>query len=171
MEIAKVGENCLRIKGKNATIIVDPSQKGGPADIALALKKAFSFPPTQGVRLTVVGAGEYEVGGVKVSGIDGGAELVYAGEIDGTRFVLGYCLAIEKTISSLDETPVAIINVSGSFNPSIIAALSPQVCVLYGPQIEEALAALGKKDLPKVSKYSVKVDKLASEGEEIVVLD
>lgn len=170
MEIAIAGGNSIRIKGKNVILVADPAPKSGPADITLALKKGIAPQRAEGVRLAINGPGEYEVGGVKITGVETGGEVVFTGEVDGVKFVLGLASALEKALSKLDETQVAIINVSGNFNPQIITGLGPNIGLLYGPQKDQALSDLGKKGLTPVSKYVVKADKLVPEAEEIVAL-
>lgn len=170
MEIAIVGNDSIRIKGKNVILVADPKSKSVPADITLSLKKGTMPMKVLGVRLQISGPGEYEVGGVKITGVSTDSGIVFSGEVDGVRFVLGLASSIEKALSRLDETQVAIINVSGSLNPQVITGLGPNVGLLYGVGRDGALNELGKKELTPVSKYVVKKDVLSPEAEEIVAL-
>jgi|SRR3989344_1454496 len=170
MEISVAGNDSIRIKGKNVTLIADPASKSGPADISLSLKKGTIPLKVEGVRLQISGEGEYEVGGVKITGVSADSQIVFTGEVDGVRFVIGEAQALEKALSKLDETQVAIIKVLGSFNPQIITGLGPNASLLYGLHRDGALNELGKKELTPVSKYVVKKDLLAPEAEEIVAL-
>lgn len=170
MEITSAGEDSVRLKGKNVIILADPTPKSGPGDIAISLKKGGVSAVVPNVKLSITGAGEYEVGGVKITGVNTSSQMVFTGEIDGVRFVIGDAKALEEALPKLDETQVAIIKVSEGFNSQIIAGLGPRVGVLYGPQKDSALNELGKKDLISVLKYVVKNDALAPEKEEIVAL-
>lgn len=168
MEISAVSSSCIKIKGKNATILVDPSdlRNKTEADAILLLKKGgiVKFPKVEGARLTVDGAGEYEIGGIKISAIQSGNFVVYSGETDGVKFVLGDSAGIEKLLSELDETSVLLANTSPNFSGSIVSSLSPSVIALYGDN-KEALKILGKENAQKVSKLSIKKDKLPQESE------
>lgn len=170
MEIAVASENSIKIKGKNVTVISDPTSKSGPADIVFTLRKSSPLQRVDEARLLISGPGEYEVGGVKLTGISAGDHLVFTGEIDGVRFVAGDAKGIEEILSKLDETQVAVIKVSEGFNSQIITGLGPNVSLIYGPKRDDALNELGKKDLAPVAKYSVKNDALTPEKEEIVAL-
>ena len=168
MEISKVSGNTIKIKGKNATIVVDPvSTLSGQANAVLLMSKKSetSFPKIEDLHLTINGEGEYEVGGIKITGINVGDDVVYIGEVDGGRFVLGQSGAIEKALSKFDETQVLIVNAGQNFNTSIVSTLSPSAFVVYGEGSTQALKALGREGIQKVSKYSIKSDKLPEEAE------
>lgn len=167
MEISIVSQNSIKLKGKIASIIMDPIENTSTQAFAVLLSKKSSlkFTKIEDLRLVIFGAGEYEVGGVKITGIPADDECVYSGDMDGGRFVIGSSKAIEKILSKLDETPIVIINAQENFNASIVSTLSPSVCVIYGEGKEQALKALGKESLPSTSKYSFKADKLPDETE------
>ncbi len=66
MEIALVSKSSLRIKGKSASFLVDP-QSDAAVNAFLLLNPDEEFISEQAV--TVSGAGEYEIGGVKITGL------------------------------------------------------------------------------------------------------
>lgn len=171
MEIAKLDSSSIKIKGKNATFVVDPSStlSKTEADGVLVLAKSGStnFPKLEGVRLVIQAAGEYEIGGVKITGIDAGDSIVYTGDMDGGKFAVGTAEGFEKVLSDLDETPILVLKVTQSLNNSVISTLSPKVCLIYGEGSNQALKVLGKEGSPKMSKYSLKSDKLPEEVEVI----
>lgn len=171
MEVAAIGLSSVKLKGKNTSILINPSgDVNSQASAALLFQKgADNFPKIEGLRLVISGAGEYEVGGVKVTGIASNDSLVFEGEMDGTRFVSGTSEGIEKASSKIDEAQVLIIDAGENFNPSIVSTLSPGVCIIYGSQSQAAAKALGKDNLSKTSKVAIKGDKLPEETE-IVML-
>src|SRR5947208_751003 len=69
MEISAIGSSSVKIKGKNAAIVVDPVSKVD-AEIVIATQSldSLALEKVGGARLVISGPGEYEVGGISVSG-------------------------------------------------------------------------------------------------------
>lgn len=175
MDLTVLDKNSIKIKGKKSTLVVDPSPKSPktPADAVLLLGKDGAVERVEGFRLVVNDDGEYEVGGIKITGeskLDSG--IVYNLNIDATQTILARTSTLEKMTDTASEAQIAILNVDSSLNESIIAALEAKIIVLYGEKASEGLRALGKQDLPSTRKVTVGREKLPEESEtQIVWLD
>lgn len=175
MDLTVLDKNSIKIKGKKSTLVVDPTSKSPktPADAVLLLGTDGSVERVEGKRLVVNDDGEYEVGGIKITGashLDSG--IVYNLNIDSTQTILARTSTLEKLTDTANEAQIAILNVDSPLNESIIAALEAKVIVLYGEKANEGLKALGKQDLPSTKKVTVGREKLPEESEtQIVWLD
>src|SRR5664279_1566955 len=87
MEIALVQKTALRIKGKQASFVVNPVDTAS-ANAALILDETI---PEINTEETVIlrGPGDYEIGGVKITGIRGEKGVVYSLTVDGIAIVVG----------------------------------------------------------------------------------
>lgn len=166
MEIALLENNTLKIKGKKATIIVDP-KKGLPkqtADGILIFDKG-NFDPTRidENRVVIDEPGEYEVGGIKISGITNGKGIFYSLNVDDLDMVLAKTSTLSKFSDEITEPKVAIINVDSELDSASLAAIEPRVVVLYGEKAEAGIKALGKEGITRTKKFAQTPDKLPEE--------
>lgn len=172
MDLTLLDKASVRIKGKKASLIIDPSAKTPKtvADVVLLLDKTGVLERVEGARLVINDDGEYEVGGMKVTGesVDG-AGIFYGINIDGTRAVLGKTSTIEKLTDTSNEAEVAILNVDSLLNEAVIASLEAKAVVLYGERALEGLKALGKQDLSPVRRITVGREKIPAEVETQIV--
>jgi len=176
VDIAIVGKNSLKIKGKQITFIVDPTpdMPKTSADAIILLNGV--SPPAGGnidtskvtdSRITINGAGGYEVGGVKISTAKTPKGILYSLSIDDVSVILGS--ATDAKIEGFNACSVAVINADNDFNESFVTALEPKITVLYGEKKIEAAKAIGAENISSVSKITITKDKLP-EKMEIVVL-
>ncbi len=173
MDVVQLSQNTLRIKGKNASIVVNPttSISKTEADAILLLSSYVdqSFAKIEGSRITLQGPGEYEVSGVKISTTRVNEELVASIELDGLKLLVGSGTSIEQIHDKIEGCEIGVINADNNFNYSVITSLEPRVLIVYGPKKEEAVKSLGK-DTPIVSsKYSTTAEKLPEEMEVILL--
>lgn len=172
MDIILLGENSLRIKGKNASIIVNPTDQTGKTEAeAIVLLENFqndNFPKIEGSRITIKGPGEYEVNGIKVSGIGAERKLMVRMEVDNVKLLIGSGESLEKIHDKVEGAEVVVINADKQFNYSILSSLEPRVLIVYGQSREEVKKSLGKNDAETVSKFSTSADKLPSEMQLII---
>jgi L-ascorbate metabolism protein UlaG (beta-lactamase superfamily) len=136
MDVFWLGHSCFRIRGKGSTIIVDPFSPdmgytlGKPeADIVLVSHQHPSHNYVQGVggeHRVLEGPGEYEIGGVFVTGVASfhddqsgaarGKNTMYVIEMDGVTIChlgdLGHALA-SKTVAELGSPDVLLLPVGG----------------------------------------------------------
>ena len=97
MEIALLYKNCLRIKGKRATFVVDPD-KASDANAVIVMMQLRESLNIASDAVVIDGPGEYEIAGVKMSAtLDRDAGIVYALVIDGVEIILGKISSLEKT--------------------------------------------------------------------------
>jgi hypothetical protein len=172
MDIAYLGENSIRIKGKNATLIVDPSPVIGKteADAILLTDKILkpNISKIAGYRIVIKGQGEYEVGGVKVSTSNVDDKLLSRLDVDGVKVLLAPGFSLEKVHEKLEEADIVLVNAENEFNYSVLPSLEPKVLLVYGSKREEVSKSLGK-EASKASKYSTTADKLPGEMEFLVL--
>lgn len=171
MDLTLLDKSTVRIKGKKTSLIIDPADKTpkSPADAILLLNKTGALERVEGFRLVVDDDGEYEVGGLKVTGTSSGSGIIYDINVDGTQVVLAKTSTLEKLTDTSNEAQVALLNVDSLLNESIIASLEAKAIIFYGERAGEGLKALGKHDLSPSKKFSVGKDKLPEENETQIV--
>lgn len=170
MEITLLDKNSIRIKGKKAAIVVDPSVKTvGDGVFFLNESDTSKSALVEGCRLAISGPGEYEIGGVKISTIKRGEELVYIVTIDGISFCLAKADAIEKSQDTMQECSAAIFFAGTLISESLITAVSPKIAVLYGEKALDSTKALGKESSAPTKKVQISADKLPEEMQVVVL--
>lgn len=172
MEVALLDKTSLRIKSKSSNFVVDPFEKmtKTPADAIIVLSKDdLDFSRVSDYRVIIKSPGEYEVGGVKVSGIDIDGNTVYDLKVDNIAVILAKSSFLSKVSEKLKEYDVVICEVDSEINQGVITALEPRAVVLYGEKAEEAAKSLGKESTDVLQKYVVTEDKLPEEMQVIVL--
>lgn len=171
MDIVEVGKNSIKIRGKNIAFAVDPSKETPKtsADAIVLLNGYENIDISRVVdsRIIINGAGEYEVGGAKISGTTTPKGTLYKLSIDGITVILGG--ACETKAEGFSSCQVLLINTDSELSESFVTALEPRIAVLYGDSKKEAAKTLGAENIPSVSKITVTKDKLP-EKMEVVVL-
>ncbi|MDQ3098469.1 MAG: MBL fold metallo-hydrolase [bacterium] len=209
MDISWYGQSCFKLKGKNASIVVDPYD---PETVGLKKLKVSgdilaithqhedhnNKDAVEGDPFIIEGAGEYEVKGITIHGIQSfhdakegkerGLNLVYTIELDGVNVCHLGDLGHELTTAQLEligDVDILLIPVGGVYTidaaeaVKVIAQIEPHVIIPMHYKVsdssklgtlEEFLKVFGKGKVEPVSKYSVSKDKLP-EGEEVVVLE
>lgn len=171
VDIAIVGNQSIKLKGKQVTFIVDPA-KGmpkTPADGVILLDGASNIDVGRVTdsRIVIRGPGGYEVGGAKISGTKTPKGTIYKLTIDDVSIVLGF--ATDAKIEDFNACQIAVINTNSDFNESFVTALEPKMAVLYGDKKVESAKALGAETVSPVSKITITKDKLP-EKMEVVAL-
>ncbi len=173
MDIALLNPNTLRIKSKNASIVVNPTSSTNKTEadaiLLLTIYAKEGLAKIEGSRITIKGPGEYEMGGIKVSTTRVGQELVARVDVDGVKLLIGSGSTIEEIHDKIEECEVAVINSEGSFNYSILTTLEPSVLIVYGDKKEDVAKSLGKDSAIRTSKYSTTSDKLPQEMEVVLL--
>ena len=101
MEITWLGRNCFRLKGREGTVLMDPcppesgykigKQAANVVTVSNRDTEGYSFVEAAGeVSRRLDAPGEYEVGGILVTGIaaqraDGSRNMIFVCELDGLR--------------------------------------------------------------------------------------
>lgn len=140
MDINWYGQSCFRIKGKNASIVIDPFDpeitglklpKDMEAQVLLSTHSHHNhnnISAVSGNPLIISGPGEYEISGVSVVGVgsyhddsegtERGKNTIYRILIDGINVVhlgdLGHVLS-EEQLAQIDATDILLIPVGGKY--------------------------------------------------------
>lgn len=171
MEVALLDQNTLKIKGKKGSLVVDPRTKmpKTSADAVLTLDSDSDFSKVEEYRVVVGDDGEYEVGGIKITGLSSGSSGVFYNlNVDNSQTFLAKASTLSKLSDTSNEAQVAILNVDSLLNEALVASLEAKVVILYGEKASEGLTALGKKDLSPTKKYATPKD-LSLESETQIV--
>lgn len=173
MEVLLLPNNSLRIKGKKATIIVDP-KKDIPKQIgdAILLLQRGEFDPTRvsEYRIIVSDPGEYEIGGIKMIAVSGDNERFYSLNVDNLDMVLANTSSLSKFKDAVAEPKIAILNADSEVDPEAITAIEPRVVVLYGAYSQSTVRALGKEGVSGVKKYAATKETSLLQETEVVWL-
>ena len=163
IEITYYGRNCFRLKGRDGAVLTDPyppesgftlgkqsveivtvSQKGEPG---------YSFVEgVSGKPMVFDAPGEYEIGGILVTGIaskrpDGAANVIFIHEIDGIR-VAHLGLASNATLEELKDVDVLLLPVgaSNSLTPNqaadLMTKIEPKIAIPMNYQVGGETLAL-----------------------------
>src|SRR5258708_13045425 len=158
MDVTLLSEGSLKIKGKKASLIVDPKTKTtkNSSDIIVALHGEIEPSRVDEYRLVIDDDGEYEVGWVKVTGQSkNDYGMFYNLNIDNTQVILARVSTLEKLTDIANEAEVAILNVDSNLNEAIVASLEAKTIVLYGEKVTEGIKALEKNNLTPAKKFSI----------------
>jgi len=166
MEVTLLENQTLRIKGKKSSLVVDP-KKGvakQTADAILLLQKNdFDKTRVSDYRIIVKDPGEYEVGGIKLTGVGEGDSMFYSLNVDNLDMVLANTSTLSKFKEVITEPKIAILNADSEVDAEDITAIEPRVVLLYGEHAKEAAKSLGKEGLPAVKKYTQAKESLSEE--------
>ena len=166
MEIALLSKSVLRIKGKNATFVVNP-QTDVPANAVLLLNPDQDFISEEAVILN--GAGEYEIGGVKLTGVRSEKSILYSMNIDGMEVVVGTGTLLSTMQHKLKEHNIVIVNCEEVVDASFLTSLAINAVIFYGEKASEVAEGFEKEKLQKMNKYSASLGKLPPEMETILL--
>lgn len=178
MEFTVASKNILKAKGKTSSVLLCYSRedleavsKATEADAVVLLEgKAFVVDNSklQNSRLVVSGAGEYEIGGIKITGYTSANGYAYFVTIDGVEVFVGTA----KTSGSLDkkkEVDIAVFFCDATVKEGFVTDLAPSYLVLYGEKAGEAAKEFGKESVTSVSKLATVKEKLPEEMETVVL--
>lgn len=160
MDIYWYGQSMFKIKGKSATILIDPFD---PATIGLKLPKTSDLEADivlqthdhpdhnntaamPGEPVKIAGPGEYEVKGISVIGVgvyhdnvqgaERGKNTIYSMSVDGLNIVhlgdLGHTLS-ESQVQEIGSTDILLIPVGGTY--TIDANVATEVVAQLEPRI------------------------------------
>lgn len=167
MEIAWVAKQGLRIKGKNATLLVNPLDETAEHDATIYFP--FAKISNKYTAVPINGPGEYEVGGVKISGVKQKDQTIYSVTVDGVDILLGDLEAIEKLQHKVKEHNIVLIRTEVENDASFVNGLATNVVILYGDKAKEVLEKFAKEGLQELNKYSSTKDKLPQEIQTILL--
>lgn len=159
MEIQKLTENSIKIKGKNASIVVDPSGKT-EAEIIIATQpdSLLTLDKVEGQRLIISGPGEYEAGGISVTGkqlksaMPAGRQGFMYQITEGSKIML----VSSDNISSVpddEEFDALIVKVISDFKSDLLGPITRKCTVFYGSL---NLASIKAENLENASKINLR---------------
>lgn len=175
MEVTFLDKQSVKIKGKLASFVVEPlanAKTKASADAVLFLQSDLQpiTSKAEEVRLFVSGPGEYEVAGVKISGVRVSEELLYSTRVDGIDICIGSSKGLQKVSEKSKECQILVLQANGVVDLSAITNLAPKIVIVYGETTHEVLKALGKDtDLKAVQKFVTTAEKLPSEMEVVAL--
>lgn len=166
MDIQLFGKDTLKIKNKKATLAIDPKSSitKFEADAVLSMDKDFDDTRINDSRVTIDSVGEYEISGLKVSGLKSDIGVMYGLVSENSSALVAKASSLEKmSADKIGEYQVAVINVDSDLNQSVVTAMEPRLVILYGEKAKEGAKLLGKESVTSTSKVSVSDDKLPEE--------
>jgi hypothetical protein len=167
MEVTSLPNKSLRIKGKHAIFITDPGDKQTcNGVIFLHLDPKRTHIPADSV--CIAGAGEYEIGGVKITGVRSDTDVLYTLFIDGIECLLGKASAIEKISQKLKEHNI-VIAYCDSEGGSSLGPLAANALLCYGDLAQTVAKSYGAEQVKNLPKYQTTIDKLPSEMETVLI--
>ena len=125
MELTYHGHSCIRLRGKEITVVIDPPQTALPGlakgTVGIIVRtEGMTDPatlrPREGELQEVAGPGEFEIGGVGILGLAAGETTVMRIALDDVRVVAAGRLRRQLTedeIDSLGHVDVLVIPVGG----------------------------------------------------------
>ncbi len=172
MDIILIGEKSIRVKGKNASVVINPvtgiSKTEAEGIVITENYPDFSDSKIEGSRITIKGPGEYEVGGIKISLIPAEGKAVARLNVDNVSVIIGSGSSIEKIKDKIEGSNIVVFNAESEFNYSSLSSLEASVIIAYGKLREEVGKSLGK-EVVSVSKFSTTADKLPTEMQFVIL--
>src|SRR5258708_6873342 len=129
MEIALLPKSAVRIKGKNAIFVVNP-QGSVSANAALLLDPNTEFATDETVVLQ--GAVEYEIGGVKITGLRNDKSVLYSMHLDGMEVVVGSIGLLSAQQHKLKEHNIVVVNCDELADASFLTSLAINGVLFFG---------------------------------------
>lgn len=156
MEITFLGMSCLRLRGREADVLIDPLPEGvrGPRvtpDVVVSTEGATDaalLHPAEGRPQVVRGPGEYELRGIRVLGLRGpGGITVMRVEVDDVRVCAVGRLEgplSEEVLEALGHVDVLAVPVGGgdSLDASAAAQLVQALEPAYAVPVRYAVAGI-----------------------------
>ncbi len=168
MEIALLPKNSIRIKGKTATVSVDPQEKI-ESNAALIFSISADAANTTAAEVIIDGPGEYETGGIKITSTRYDGELVYSLNVDSVSVLIGKAAVLEKVHQKLKEANILVVKCDDVSETTSLTSLVTSVIMFYGEKATEVGKSYGSENVKHLSKYSSTIDKLPAEVETIIL--
>lgn len=161
MEISKVNETSTKIKGKSASLIIDPTSKVD-AEIVLATQplESLALDKVEGSRLIISGPGEYEAGGISVSGkaTKTGTQYVI---FDNAKILLVNSSELSD-VPDDEEYDAVLVKVTSPFSDDALGPIHAKCSVLYGDTglfttTSDMVETISKVNLKKTAEIQGKI--------------
>ena len=169
MEIAVLPKGGVRVKGKQATLLVGTSDSTSGANALLLYAFDEKEEPIKNGILVVDSPGDYEVSSVKISTYRNAGDLVHSFSMDGMDVVIGKLAPLERMQAKLGEHQIVVVFADTVVDASFATNLVTNTLVLYGDKAKEVAEKAAKGVLQELPKYSVTLDKLPAEVETVLL--
>ncbi len=170
METALLSNKTIKLKGKKASFLINPQDK------ITDVNAAFYFQTTDTAHsgfkdgtVIIRGPGDFEIAGVKFSGIRLGNETVYSLSIDDVEVLIGNASTIGKLQHKIKEHNVLILAVDEAIDASFVTSIATNAVVFYGEKAGEVVTTFAKDAAKTMNKYQTTIDKLPAEMETILL--
>lgn len=164
MDVIALSADCLKLKIKKTSIIVNPVPgiSKTEADVILGLGK-IDTTRVNNTRLIIGGVGEYEVGGLKISAESLTNGLIYSFSLDSKNVALVKASVLTNAVTdNIRDYDIVILEADEAVNQSAITAMEPRIIIVYGKLSKEIAKELGNIQ-DTSSKISVNEEKLPEE--------
>lgn len=207
MDIIWYGQACFKLKGKNVSVIIDPfdpdftglkTPKDLLADVTLITHDHRDHNNASGSQMKFSEPGEYEIGGVVVTGISSfhdntngserGKNIIFHLMFDGLNIVhlgdLGQSRLTEEQVAQIGQTDILLIPVGSVYTidskqaSQIVSQLEPKIIIPMHYKIDglkfelegvdKFLKEMGAEGVTPVPKLFITKEKLP--GEPMVVV-
>lgn len=174
MEVTLLSPETIRLRGKTVTVLLNPGaiKIKTPVDAVLFYQRSaenVKNADIEGNKLTIDGAGEYEIGGVKIHAVMHASDIYYSIIMDSIDVLVGKASTLSKIKDDSKECQIAVIESDVLLDETITAAINSSVLIFYGAQAKENIKSLGKEETLPTAKYSVTREKLPTDTQ-IVLL-
>lgn len=172
MEITLLSPGSIKIRSKIASFVVNPKSDilKTEADAVIGLEDGVDIDTSNvsEFRVEISGPGEYEIKGVKLSGVVAAEAVLYKLSLDRMDVLLAKATSLSKA-ESVTPAHVVIIDADDIPSDKAITTMQPSVVVLYGAKAVEAAKTIKETAAAPVNKYVVTFEKLPQEMEVIVL--
>lgn len=208
MDIYWYGQACFKLKGKNAIVVIDPydpnftglkAPKDLLADVTLITHDHRDHNNASGSQMKFSEPGEYEIGGVVVTGISSfhdntngserGKNIIFHLMFDGLNIVhlgdLGQSRLTEEQVAQIGQTDILLIPVGSVYTidskqaSEIVSQLEPKIIIPMHYKIDglkfelegvdKFLKEMGAEGVTPMPKLSITKEKLPDEPMVVVL--
>jgi hypothetical protein len=169
MEIAIVPQSALRIKGKQMTLGVDQVDKSNSRGTIILHANPKDLKEPADDHVLINGAGEYEVGGIKINGTRSGQHVLYSMNVDGVEVLIGKISTLDAMQHKLKEHHIVVALSDEVVTASFLTALASNVIIFYGDKAKEISLVFGTDTVKHLPKYQTTRDKLPQEVETVIL--
>lgn len=172
MDIQIFDTASLRIKNKKTTLAFDPSKNVSKfdADAVVLTGDGADVSRVNNSRVVIDGPGDYEISGLKISGIGSVSDRIYVLNSENTNVLVAKTSALNKLSSDkLGDYQIVVLNADEDLNQTVVTAMEPRAVVLYGEKKKEGAKSLGSNNGSTASKVTISEDKLPEELEVFIL--
>lgn len=169
MEIVSLSPNSIRIKSKQATIIVNPQEKVSGANAVVIFNQEVKKLKLPSDAVIINGAGDYEVGGVKFSGTRYDTAISYSFIVDDVNILLIDLSALSKNHQKMRDYDVVIVSVDTEEDVAVATNVAGSAVIYIGDKAEAVVTKAIKEGVINTTKFVTTKDKLSTEVQQILL--